>query len=266
MVKRDIIIPAKKVIEIPLSLQAAAKFVEKHKGREDDAILNAMANAASTISDAAEHIKSSTEKILANQMADPLKNVANARRRVKEIADSSAARVTSTRDKIELKIAELEAATLPSPRKDTVGAIAAIEAAEVRTMLRSVSPDKRLKVVRDAIESADAPFVAAAISGSSHLSGLSQAETAIARDLWGRRHHTNTVERVERLKGALGQLDRVSALFSKWSGEILSDKSVAVAAAERSAELAAVAMKSSGTGKPAPGTGPNWNNVDVEGV
>ncbi len=160
------------------------------------------------------------------------------------------------------KINELEQATLPQLPKDMLGAVRAIEAMEVRTALRSMKAEDRLKVVREAIEGADASFVAAVVNGSHLLTGMGKAEQAVARDMWQRAHHSDTMERLRRLRTAQGHLDRLSGLFTKWSGGILADQNAAVAAAERSAEFAAVAMAKPGSPKSA---GPQWD-TDVAGA
>jgi hypothetical protein len=71
---------------------------------------------------------------------------------------------------------------------------------------------------------------------------MGQAEQAVARDMWQRKWHADTLERVARLRTALGQLDRLTGLFTNWTGSIFAEKNAAIAAAEKSAELARAAM------------------------
>ncbi|MBK5198893.1 MAG: hypothetical protein JJE37_11525 [Methyloceanibacter sp.] len=253
----DIAVPAKPKFEIPLDLQAAPKVIEKHKGSDDDDILNAMVRAADGIAEASTSAKTAAEAILANEMAEPIKNVANARRRVKEISEAATKRLTDTRDRVDGAIARLEAATLPQLPKDMLGAVAAIQGMEVRAALRSMKPDDRLKMVREAVESGDAGFVSAVVNGSHVLTGMGKAELAVARDMWQRKWHGETLARVQRLRAAQTQLDRLSGLFTRWSSGILADKDAAVAAAEKSDELAAAAMAKPGSPKSA--GEPRWD-------
>lgn len=125
-------------------------------------------------------------------------------------------------------------------------------------MLRSLDPKERLKVVRSAVDSGDASFVAAVVNGSHLLTGMAEAEQAVCRDMWARTWYGDTMERIARLRKAQGQLDRVTALFGKWAGDILADQSDAVEAAERSAELARAAMAKPSS-PPTPASEPNWN-------
>jgi hypothetical protein len=74
--------------------------------------------------------------------------------------------------------------------------------------------------------------------------------------MWQRKHYPDTVERLARLRAAQAQLDRLDRLFGKWSGGLLADKNGAIAAAERSAELAATALK---PGLPKPAGEPDWD-------
>ncbi len=111
-----ITVPAKPKFEVPLDLQAASKVIEKHRGPEPDEILSAMVKAAGSLSDASANARDAAEAILGNQMADPVANVVNARRRVREIAEGTTRRVIDTRQRIETAIGKLEAATPPKRR------------------------------------------------------------------------------------------------------------------------------------------------------
>ena len=137
MTYREVVVPAKpKPVEVPLDLRAAGKIIEKHKASDADDIFDAMTRSADTISEAAGNVKIASERILANQMKTPIENAAAAKKRVKEIYDSAASKLTATRDKVDAAIAKLEQQTLPAPPKDMLGAVSAIQGMEIRTMLR----------------------------------------------------------------------------------------------------------------------------------
>ena len=258
MVRPDIIIPAKKEIQIPLSLGSARKCIEHRAGKgPDDKILDAMATAADGISNAAANIKTATERILANQMKPRLQNLANAKRRAKEIYEGRARKLTSARDGIGRAIDQLEAVMAPTPPKDMLGAVTEMKALEVRQVLRAKKPNERLRSVRAAIERGDGAYVAAVINEEPEKSGLEPAEHAVAKDMWQRQWHNDTLTRVARLRNAQAELDRLNTLFGKWSNDILADHNAAIAAAEKSAELAATAM---GEGTK-PSNAPAWPDV-----
>jgi hypothetical protein len=164
--KPDIIVPAKPKFEIPLDLQAAPKVIEKHKRNDNDDILNAMVHAADGIAEASTNAKTAAERILASEMKTPVQNISAARKRVAEISTAASRRLTDTRDRADAAIARLEQQTLPQLPKDTLGAVNAIQAMEVRQMLRAMKPEDRLKVVREAVEAGDAGFVSAVVNGS----------------------------------------------------------------------------------------------------
>jgi hypothetical protein len=72
-------VPAKvPEIELPLSLRAASACVENHAGKENDEVFDVLVQCAGTISQAAERVKSTCEKVLANEMAMPVKRAADA--------------------------------------------------------------------------------------------------------------------------------------------------------------------------------------------
>jgi hypothetical protein len=228
-----------KMPEVPLSLAAASKLIEKHKAKGEDDILDAMVRGADNLTEAAQHITQSASKILANVMQPQIKRLSNARRRTKEISDAANKKLTDTRDRIDAAIAKLEGATLPSAPKD---ATAMIYAGEVRTAIAKMKPDERIKACRDAVETSDEPFIAAVITGSSMLTGMTATELEVVKDMWRRKHHSDTVERARRLRTAQAELDRQAALFTSWSGSLFVEQNAAITAAEKSAELAKAAM------------------------
>ncbi len=229
-------------IDIPLSLQAASGLVGKHASKDADEILDAMMRAADSITEASANVKAAHAKIMGDVMQPELKRLSNARKRVRELHDATSKKLTDTRDKVDRKLGELEASTLPCPKKDALGAVVAIEAMEIRGALRSMPQDQRLRAVRQAVEAGDANFVAAATTGSNLLTGMGDAEVSVARDMWQRAHSGPALERLQRLRAAQSQLDRLANLFTSWSGSIYAEKDAAVDAAERSAALAKSAM------------------------
>ncbi len=200
--------------------------------------------AAGGLTEAAQHVKTASDRILANQLQPEITNLAAARKRTREIHDAANRKLVDIRDKVDRKISELEAAVLPSKPKD---AMAMIYAGEVRAAIARMKPEERIKAARNAVEQADEPFVGAIITGSPMLTGMTETELEVVKDMWRRRHHAETVERTRRLRQGLGHLDRLSNLFTRWSGSIYAERNAAVDAAERSAALAKAAMADVGS-------------------
>lgn len=263
--KADVTLPAPAVpkpLDIPLSLhtEAASKLVAKHGGKDadNDDIIGAMANGAHDLAELAARIKTTADKILADVLTPELNRYANARKRAKQFSEAAVTKLNSTRERIAKAINALEADTLPKPSKDMLGVTVEMRQIEVRQALRNMQPDQRLKVLHDAVEQHDALFASAVINASTTLSGIGQAEQLLVRDYWQRTHHADTLARLRRLRAAQSELDRLGTLFEKWSGAILLDKAAAVAAGERSHELARAAMKDTSACEP------NWQPREGE--
>jgi len=71
------------------------------------------------------------------------------------------------------------------------------------------------------------------------------------------------MERLGRLRTAQQHLDRLSRLFETWSRELLADKNGAIAAAERSEQLAREVMANRPQGGGADGGTPQWGDTNV---
>ena len=241
--KPDIIIPAQpKPIEVPLSLRAASKLIERHKGEEQDDILDMMLRGADSLTADVELIPVACERIMANKMQSELKNASAARRRVGEIAHKATAKLDADRDRAERAIAKLESAVLPSPPQDMLGVIAELKQIEVRSALRSMKSDERLKVLHDAVEAGDEVFAGAVINAPHHLTGLGPAELGMVTHEWKRKWHGQTLERIARLRASLGELDRLSGLLQTWASGIFHAQDANLSAAEQSERLARAAM------------------------
>ena len=242
--KPDIIIPAQpKPVEVPLSLKAAAKLIERHKGKEQDDVLDMMLRGADSLTADAELIPVACERIMGNKMQSELKNASAARRRVREIVEKATAKIDADRDRAERAIARLEAAVLPQKPKEIMSEVTSqIYASEIRAVLRSMEPAERAKAVAQAIESADESFALAVLSGSPALTGLGAAELGMFKDRWSRKWHGQTLDRIKRLRAALGELDRLSGLLSTWASEIFHAHDANLNAAEQSERAARAAM------------------------
>jgi hypothetical protein len=60
------------------------------------------------------------------------------------------------------------------------------------------------------------------------LTGLGEAEIAVARDMWQRKWHPDTVKRTDRLRAAQGHLDRLCRLYTSWTQSIYAEKNAAI--------------------------------------
>lgn len=108
--KPDIIVPAQpKPVEIPLSLKAAGKLIERHKGKDQDDVLDMMLRGADSLTADAELIPVACARIMANKMQSELKNASAARRRVREIVVKATAKIDADRERAERAVSRLEA-------------------------------------------------------------------------------------------------------------------------------------------------------------
>jgi len=235
--------PAVPKVEVPLDLLSASKVIELQKGKNDDDILDAMSRAAGLLTEAANHTKTANAAIMGNQMKSATENLIAARRRVRQIHDLANSKVADLRDRVERKIAALEAGIQPASPRD---AMQAIYAQEIRSTIAKLKPEDRVRACRDSIEQGDEAFIGAVVSGSPLLTGMTPTELKVVLDMWQRRHHGETVERTARLRTAQAQLDRLSGLFTNWSGGIYREREESIARAERSAEAASAAVDSGG--------------------
>ncbi|MGH6865600.1 MAG: hypothetical protein ACREDO_05395 [Methyloceanibacter sp.] len=226
-------------LEVPLSLAAASRLVEKRGGKDQDDVFAVMVDTAGDITKAAERVRDTVTKILGNQMNTSIKNAADARASASKIFTRLAPRLDTVRQRTEAAIEQLEQSTQPPRPKDVA---AGIYAGECRAALLRMSPAERACTVEQAISDGDDAFVAAAVSGNVALTGLGKAEAVALCEAWRRKRHRSTVERITRLRAGLDEFNRVSSLLGGWSLGVLADKNAAIDAATRSAELAAKAV------------------------
>ena len=236
----DIIVPAKpKPVEVPLTLKGLPALIKRHRTKEPDDIIDLIERTAVDLQQAAEQLANSHAKIMGNQLAPPMHNAISARRVLGQHSHTALVKFDKARAHVEAAISKLEAETLPRPQKDQLGVIAELQASEIRSVLRSMKPNERLKAANDAVLAGDEGFTYACINGMPHLTGLSGTEVGLIRDFWQRHWHSETMERTGRLKAALSDLDRGGTLYGTFSGGIDVDLKASTAAAEELAKLAA---------------------------
>ena len=122
----------------------------------------------------------------------------------------------------------------PSPKD----AMAAIYAGEVRSALSRMPLTERASAVERAIGEGDDAFAVAALTGSPVLVGLGRAEQRALRDVWQRKKHGPTLQRIAKLKAALDEHNRLSSLLSGWSYQLFADDNAAISAAQESERIA----------------------------
>jgi hypothetical protein len=84
--------------------------------------------------------------------------------------------------------------------------------------------------------------VAAALGGSLVLTGLGAAERNALLDLWQRKKHGKTVQRIAKIKTVLNEHDRISSLLSGWSLSLFAKEADAIAEAQESERAAKEAL------------------------
>jgi hypothetical protein len=198
-----------------------------------------MARATSNITEAAEHAKTAAERIMANEMQPEIQNLAAAAsaRYMMQRRPSSLPPATPSLE----RLMRLKPARCHSLRR-ACWMLSPPYRRWRSAALRGMKQEERLRAVRAAVEAADESFVAAVVKDSHVLTGMGAAEQVVARDMWQRKWHADTLARAARLRAAQDQLDRVGALFTSWTGSIYAEKDAAVRAAEESAKAAREAM------------------------
>jgi hypothetical protein len=233
------VIDKPKEIEVPLSLRAARQVIEKRSEGKADDVIDDLAESAERITTVAEKIKTTVDAVLANQLATPLKNASDAKVAANKLFTSVAGKLDGARKRTATAIETLETKIQPPKPQN---AAEAVLAGEVRAALLRMEQAERAKAVTIAIDEGDDFFVSAALSGSSVLTGMGKAEANALAEAWRRKRHGETCERIARLKSALGEYDRLCGLLSSFALGILAERNAAIAAATKSAELAAKAM------------------------
>ncbi len=97
----------------------------------------------------------------------------------------------------------------------------ALQASEIRSALRSMTPKERAKAINTALQEGDDAVIGAALDGARMLSGLSGLETELLRLRWANERLPNEVERLAALQKAAEHLHR--------GGQILLTHSLAMA-------------------------------------
>ena len=238
--------------DAPLSLRGGRKQIIKGDNT-DDIELASLASCADAISTAALKIESSCRTILRNELQPPIKNASDARNTAVKIFQGIAPKLDSTRKRTEAAIAQLESSTQPPKPKDALGAVLA---SECRSAVARLPQSERAKVINQAINDGDDAFVAALVGASPILSGLGKAEQAALLDGWKRQRHGRTLDRIERLKVALAETDRLSSLLSSYAFGVCAEQNAAITAAQESERLARAAMREAVAG---PSSTPSWS-------
>jgi hypothetical protein len=173
-------------------------------------------------------------------MAIPIKRAADAKTAAHKIFQGIAPKLDTTRQKVEAAIEQLAKSSLPPKPTD---AAAAVYAGEIRAALLRMTPAERTKAVTQAIDDGDDTFVGAAVTGNVALTGLGKAEAAALADAWRRKRHGPVLERIDRLRDALQEFNRLSSLLGGFALGLMQEQNAGIVAAERSAELARQAMQ-----------------------
>jgi hypothetical protein len=229
-----------KNFEPPISLKSAVAFLEKSRDpKVTDAVFDTMVECARGITESSSRIESTVEAIMKNQMQPEVKRAADAKAATFKLFEREAAKIDSARDRTERAILQLDQSTAPVAPRD---AVAALLHQEIRQALFAMKSEDRHAAVVAAIKGGDDTFASAALSNHTALTGLGVAERDALADLRRRTMFADEVARAERLRAGLNELDRLAAMFGGWSLGLFAEKDGAIAAAERSAELAKEAL------------------------
>jgi len=157
--------------------------------------------------------------------------MARAGQSVNTLTDKAMGKIGDAQNVIEEALHQsLNANTYPSAAK-----VNAAYAAEIRSVLRELSPDKRSAVISQAITDNDEQVLAAVLGGHGFLIG----ETAESRESriaeYRQKKYPAAFEREARLKKARAAIERARNALRGWRAKTLNDSDIAKAVREANA-------------------------------
>jgi hypothetical protein len=151
--------------------------------------------------------------------------------------DGAAKKLDAARERAKREIERLEAETSGPPEPKHVSG--SMLEAEIRSALAAMKPADRAKALSEAVEQGDDLVLGAALRGPRLLTGLGAAERDMLRHKWRARHFPAEIERAQRLKAAVADLDRGGTLLLGFIGGLTDGEAIKQAEAAEAAALTA---------------------------
>jgi hypothetical protein len=214
--------------------------VREFKDATDDTVVEALAKTAASTSASAEKICSGINAIMRDETCTYAANAMRSRSATEKSLAVATGRIDATYAVAKRTLDQLIRETQPPRVKD---AVAAVLASEVRQLLRTMKHEERRAALVAAIKDEDDAFIAAAVSGSHLLTGMTASERDMLIFEWRSARHPQEIARIKRIEAALVAYRRMGELMVTWGFGLHRDEDGAIEAARKSAELAAAAVK-----------------------
>jgi hypothetical protein len=196
-----------------------------------DPILTELHNAMKSMREAGERASRLAAANLKNQMATPAANHKKAREASFAAIEGATKRFDLSVKLAQEAIAEIEKKTASPPKpKDVAGQLANME---LRACLAGLPGDARSAALASALAAGDEAILAAVLTASPLLSGLSAGEYGLRLAEWKLRNHGEALERMGRLRKALTDVERAGPLLTSFV-DGLTDAELVRAAEETS--------------------------------
>lgn len=221
-------------MEDMLSPSIHESFISRHGSVADDIVLRALHDAAVECRVRCEKLLSAARTIRANKMASALANEVNLKNVSAGHAQVVSGKVSAAKQRAEAAIAKIESETMaPIPKEGATNF-----SAEIRAALARMSAHDRDKAIARAINTNDDSTLAAILSAPALLSGLTADELELRRHHWRSKHFEPQMKRVESLKRATNDLDRIGGITQRFFDGFAKVDPTAAKAAELSHQAA----------------------------
>lgn len=230
--------PTDRRLAVPLDLIGAVARISKHvHPNEQDDVLDAMIDVAKRMTGGSTKIERAARAILADEMSTEVKRKSKAKDAVDKIALTILPRIDEATTLARSTLSRLGKEIMPTPLTDRE------HAQEIRSVIRMTEEDKRVGMIEKAIRDGDDILATAVLCAHPVTSGIGHAAHAALLDTWQRLRRPQLKQRMNRIKEALADLDRLTPLFLTYSMTMFSDDAAHIEAARKSSELAEEAIK-----------------------
>lgn len=210
----------------------------------DDAALDALSRGMKTARGAAEQVAAVVDALSADLTQTEAGRSMKAREIALKAGERGAQALDKAREAAAAEIVDIENSMVPEAPSDEIAL--QIEA-QIRDRLATMDHDARAKLIAQAIRSGDDATIAAIARGPAWLAGLGDAEAAMRLDQWRRKKFPQEVERLARLKRAIGVTEIAGKSLVAFIRHIADGPTASVAAAaDRAAAVVAAAEAAGG--------------------
>ncbi len=218
--------------KVSISIHEAS--VERHG--IDDELVAAMAAAARGVRESVERAAQAAVTIRANPLQTPLANERSLRAASFKFLEGALPRVDQTSRHAMETIKSLEEKVRAPLPPANIGD-ATLEQ-QIQNRLAQMDDTERSKALSQAVTEGDARVISAISRGPSWLTKVGEAERDLRIDQWRRRTFPQEVARIEKLRAAVTDLDKVARLAMKFAADLTNGAEIAEAEAKESSARA----------------------------